>query len=207
MPVQWNALMNMPNAGESFTNAFNQARQQKQQEELVGRQMQQQDEDRQLRREEIEHQRGTREQQARKQQLEEARERISMMGRLLEGATPENYGQRLQAAAGMGLDVSQVPPQFDPNWIEMTKQQAQALMGKLDQELMAVAPGTTVIDKRTGQPVYTNPRAPRYIPVQPGGKLVLDPSSVGGALPQSAGDDEWEYEGGPTPQASGGFPR
>lgn len=206
--VNWNALMNAPNPGESFVNAFQGARQMRAQEQMQQQQMQERQEDRQLQMED-------RQRQQRARQLEQAREQLGMTARLLESATdPVTYQQARQAAAGIpGFDLSGVPEQFDPNWIAQTKMQVQALSGQVEQELMAVAPGTVVIDKRTGQPVYKNPRPPRYLPVQAGGKLVLDPSSVdGGGMPASAGgdDDEWEYitptNGGPTPSASGVFP-
>lgn len=199
MAGQWlNALMQAPDAGQSFTQAYQQARQAKQQDEIRRQQMEEHREDRQL-------QMQDRQQAQRKQQLEQAREQIGIMGRLLDGVNdPVSYERARQAAASMpGWDLSGIPPTYDPNWIAQQKMQAQALAGKLDQELMAVAPGTSVIDKRTGRPVYTNPRGPRYIPVPPGGKLVLDPST-GGSY-DAGNDDEWETIGGPSSQGSGGF--
>jgi hypothetical protein len=198
----YNMLFQAPNAGQAFAQSFQQAQQVKQRNALMQQEMQERQEDRQT-------QMQDRERQERARLLAEAREQLGMTARLLDSARdPVSYQQARQAAAGIpGFDVSQVPEQYDPNWIAQTKMQVQALSGQVEQELMAVAPGTTVIDKRTGQKVFTNPRPPRYIPVQAGGKLVLDPSSVEGAeLPHSAGEDEWEYEGGSTPQASTNFP-
>jgi RNA polymerase-binding transcription factor DksA len=198
--ANWNALMQAPDAGAATVNAFNQSRDRKQNEELQGIRMREHQEDRQFQRE-------GRAIEQRKAQLAEAREKLTMTVQLMDGATAQDWGQRLQAAQGMGLDVSQVPPQFDPQWLQQSSHQARVLLGKIDQELMAVAPGTTVINKRTGQPVYQNQRGPRYIPVQAGGRLVLDPASVGGATPPMVGgdDDEWETIGGPSPGGSGGF--
>lgn len=193
MAVQWNALMQAPNPGMAFTQSFEAARQRKQQEALQQMQMRDRQEDRQLRRDVLER-------QSRAQQLQEARERITLMSRLLDGVSPENYAQRLQAAQGMGLDVSQVPQQFDPNWVSQTQMQAQALAGAVERELMAVAPGTQVIDKRTGEPVFKNPDRPRYYPVPPGGMLVPEPGAGGapqGAAPQPGQvEDGYRYKGG-----------
>lgn len=202
--------MTQPNWGlaqNGFQNALAmglQLGQMQRQKQMQEQEMKERQEDRQLRRDQM----GA---QQRAQQLQDAREKLTLMGRLMEGATPEDYGQRLQAAQGMGLDVSKVPPQFDPHWLAQSQMQVRALLGQVEQELMAVAPGTTVIDKRTGKQVYQNPRPPRYIPVQAGGKLVLDPSSVthGQNMPASAGggDDEWEtIEGGSGGNVGGGFP-
>lgn len=201
--ADFNMLFQGPNAGQAFQQSFQQAQEGNRQNALMQMKMQEHQEDRQF-------QRQTQEREARAQQLQQAREQLQITARLLEHATdPVTYQQARQAAAGIpGFDLSQVPEQFDPNWVAQTKMQVQALSGTVEQELMAVAPGTTVIDKRTGHEVYKNPRPPRYIPVQAGGKLVLDPASVGGATPPSAGgdDDEWEYLGGPGGNAGGGFP-
>lgn len=163
-----------------------------------------------------------RRQEQRKQQLSDVREKLTIMGRLMDGATPQDYAQRLQAAQSMGLDTSQVPPQFDPQWMAQTQMQVRALLGQVDQELMAVAPGTAVINKRTGKEVFKNPDRPRYYPIAPGGMLVPEPGTGGkpvGAGPQPgqvedgyrfkggnpADPNSWEPVGGQTPQASGPF--
>lgn len=39
-------------------------------------------------------------------------------------------------------------------------------------EYVSVSPGGSLIDKRTGRPVYTSPAAPSLVPVPPGGSLV-----------------------------------
>jgi hypothetical protein len=62
---------------------------------------------------------------AQQQQNEQAKaqqgERRANMGdvaKLFDGVTPENYGQRVALAQQMGVDVSGVPQQFDPAWIQ-----------------------------------------------------------------------------------------
>lgn len=217
MAANWNALMNAPNAGEAFTNAFNQARQRKQQEELMRMQVEDRQEDRSMRREQFEAQRedrGLARQDAERQRVAAAAKTLSPVYEQMSKMPYEQRKAYLQSIAPQ-LQAHGIPAEMIASY-DPTDQALQAdimLSGQIERELMPVAPGTVVLDKRTGQPVYQNPRPPRYIPVQAGGKLVLDPSSVpgamgeGGALPGSAGDDdEWEYIGGPTQPASGGFP-
>jgi len=45
-------------------------------------------------------------------------QRMKQVSRLFQGVTPENYGQRVAIASEMGLDVSGVPQQYDPAWVE-----------------------------------------------------------------------------------------
>ena len=162
----------------------------------------------------------------RKAQLAEAREKLILTGRLMDGATPEDYAQRLQAAQSMGLDVSNVPQQYDPNWIAQSQMQVRALLGKVEQELMAVAPGTVVFDKTSRQPVYQNPAKPRFYAVPPGGMLVPEPGAGQSVAPpvatpqpgqvedgyrfrggNPADPNAWEPVGDAGGNASGGFPQ
>lgn len=114
-------------------------------------------EDRALRRQSMEA-------EARTQQLKQAREQISVTGRLLSQVRDEaSYQQARQAAQGLGFDLSQVPANYDPQWVAMTTQQAQALAGNIDRELMTVAPGSVVLDKATGAPVFESPYRPQTV--------------------------------------------
>lgn len=192
--VNWNALMSAPNAGAAFANAWQQGRQTALERQRQEQAMREHQEDRTASRTAAE--------------LSQYREAIGLGARVIQQVQPKDqagWDQVLNALRTYRIDPDAlgVPRAFDPNYA----QNVVRLAGPEGQELMAVAPGTAVIDKRTGRPVYQNPRGPRYIPVQPGSKLVLDPSSVGGATPPMVGgdDDEWETIGGPTPPASGGF--
>lgn len=203
--VQWGMLSQYPNPGQAFAQAFQQGQQQKAQQAMQALQMKEHQQDRQFQTEE-------RDRQARAAQLQQAREQLQITARLLDHATdPVTYQQARQAAAGIpGFDLSQVPEQFDPNWVAQTKMQVQALSGTVDQELMAVAPGTTVIDKRTGRQVFTNPDRPRYYPLPPGGRLELDPSYNGPGAPTQGlpppPPPGFVIDGDAGGNASGGFP-
>lgn len=73
--------------------------------------------------------------EAHKLQLEEANKKLGVTLQLLGTAHDEgSYQQARQTAAQMGLDVSQVPPNFDPQWVQNTAAQAQAMQGKLQQQ-------------------------------------------------------------------------
>ena len=216
----YNMLFQAPNPGASAIQGFQQGAQLRQNQQL----MREHQEDRQFKMSQMQA-------EQRAQQLQQAREQLQMTARLLDHATdPVSYAQARQAAAGIpGFDLSQVPEQYDPNWVAQTKMQVQALNGQVEQELMAVAPGTVVINKQTGEQVFKNPDKPRYYALPPGGRLELDPSYNGpGAPPQDAPSggpaigtvedgyrfkggnpadpNSWEPVGGSGGNVGGGFP-
>jgi hypothetical protein len=202
--ADYNLLFQGANPGSAFANAFNQAQDNKRQNALMQQQMQEHQQDREFKMSQMQA-------EQRAQQLQAAREQLQITARLLDHATdPVSYQQARQAAAGIpGFDLSQVPEQYDPNWVAQTKMQVQALSGTVEQELMAVAPGTTVIDKRTGQQVFTNPDRPRYYALPPGGRLELDPSYNGPGAPTQGPPPPppgFVIDGDAGGNASGGFP-
>jgi hypothetical protein len=70
-----------------------------------------------------------------KLQLEEANKQLGVTLQLLGTAHDEgSYQQARQVAAQMGLNVSNVPPNFDPQWVANTAAQAQAMQGKIQQQ-------------------------------------------------------------------------
>jgi hypothetical protein len=94
-------------------------------------------------------------------QLKAVRDQVQTLSPMLDGVTDEASFQRArEAAAGLGIDMSAVPPQYDPAWIERTKLQYRALAGAVERKLRTVNPGDVVIDEATNQPVYTSPYAP-----------------------------------------------
>ena len=73
--------------------------------------------------------------EAHKQALEEANKQLGVTLQLLGTAHDEgSYQQARQVAAQMGLNVSNVPPNFDPQWVANTAAQAQAMQGKIQQQ-------------------------------------------------------------------------
>jgi hypothetical protein len=151
-------------------------------------------------------------QQQRKQEamrgLEAHREKIVMGAKIVRQIQPKDdagWQQVLQMAQQVGIDLADVPRNFDQQYVQGLISVADALDPQSGDQGFTLGPGQARYGP-DGQLVAKGPpRPPRYYPVQPGGKLVLDPSYGG-----EEGDDEWEYvlpQGGPTPQASGGFPR
>ncbi|QZP07769.1 hypothetical protein [Caenibius sp. WL] len=47
---------------------------------------------------------------------EQKQAQLGQIARLFQGVTPENYANRVSIAQQMGVDVSGVPAQFDPEW-------------------------------------------------------------------------------------------
>lgn len=60
---------------------------------------------------------------AQQQQLQNMYAKHNLEGQLLQSATPENYQQVLQTAAKSGLDVSNAPPEYDPEFIKSMQAQ------------------------------------------------------------------------------------
>jgi hypothetical protein len=139
--------------------------------------------------------------------LEAHREKIVMGAKIVRQIQPKDdagWQQVLQMAQQVGIDLADVPQQFDPQYVQGLISVADALDPQSGDQGFTLGPGQARYGPGGQLVAKGPPRPPRYYPVQPGGKLVLDPSYGG-----EEGDDEWEYvlpQGGPTPQASGGFP-
>lgn len=111
----------MPNIGMNALAAFEGGRQQ------AAMQRQQ--------RVQMEQQRALAAQQQQESQLAQHRQQLTLMGRLLDGAKDEaTYQQGLNAARQYGLDISQAPPQFDPNWVGQMRMLVRAVSDKGTQE-------------------------------------------------------------------------
>lgn len=114
MAVNWNILAQVPNPGEAFTNAFQQAQDRKRQNALLQQQMEERAEDRALRREQLDMERS-------KGLLDQHRDRIVMGARIMRAFNVRDeasYQQARAYAQSMGLDVSDVPPNFDPAYVQ-----------------------------------------------------------------------------------------
>lgn len=78
-------------------------------------------------------------QQQQQAQQQQQRNDLPVMERLLSQATPENWQQLLGVAQQHGLDVSQVPQQYDPQWLQETHALVQALQTPQGQEALSTA--------------------------------------------------------------------
>ena len=71
---------------------------------------------------------------------EQARQKMGMVARLLDGVQDENtYRQGLAAAQQMGLDVSQAPPTYDPNWVGQQRMIASLFEKGNEQQISGIA--------------------------------------------------------------------
>lgn len=145
-----------------------------------------------------------------------AREQMLTMARLLDDSTDQaSYDRSRAIAERMGIDVSQAPPSFDPEWVAQQRQIVREFVER-PQEMTAFMREAEAAGVQPGTPEFRavfNRRynSPRYYPLQPGGRLELDPSYSGsdapprGEPPPELTDEDFE-DGGPSPRGSGGFP-
>lgn len=165
-------------------------------------------------------------QQAQQAQRKEQRDMLPIMGRLLDTVQDEaSYQQARVLAQRAGIDVSQVPPNFDPNWVNETKTLVKAIQTPQGQEILSAAgkqaydeglrPGDGRFEARVTE--IFNTEQIKTIPYQPGGNVItFDPRTgtvkplVQGqsvAQPMPYNPNDWEpVEGGAGGNASGGFP-
>jgi len=204
--AEWNALMNLPNAGEAFANAYTRARQMKQQEAMQREEMDARREDRGLRRQILER-------QTQMERVKEARSQLELMTRLLGSARDEtSYQSARRAAQQAGLDISSVPPNFDPAWVENKRREAVALSGKAEQAATALEreyeflvskdPGLAeqyLRNRAEGSPIVAN-NGDGTFTIIPRSQIGRQSGAVPPPPPGFVIDD-----GGPTESPSGGF--
>ena len=80
----------------------------------------------------------TKQAQAGAQQKSQA-EQLQVMGRLLEEVTPETYTQALNVAQRYGIDISQAPQQYDPNWVGEMRMLTRAATKDGGQQISGIA--------------------------------------------------------------------
>lgn len=108
-----------------------------------------------------------------------ARTQLHETAKLFDGVNPENYVQRVAMAGQLGLDVSNVPPQYDPQWVQqqgvlmkfMSSDEgieALSTAGKIAVD-MGYKPGTPEFNAKATEIWQAD--AAKYIPVQPGGSV------------------------------------
>lgn len=112
--INWNVLAQAPNPGQAFMDSFNQARQMKQREELMRQQQQEHREDRQLRRDTL---------QAQQQRalLEQHKDKILIGAKIVRelGVKDEaSWQQARTIAQQMGIDLSDIPLNYDPRYVQ-----------------------------------------------------------------------------------------
>lgn len=182
--ADYNALFQQPNAGASFTNAFQQAQQMRQQQAERQMQMQEHQQDRQRQ-----------EQQAQMQQLEAHRENIikgAQIFRQLGVKDEATYQQALQMAHQMGLPLEGVPPNYDPNYVNGVVQIANTFAPQQAQQ------GKDIPVQAGGSVLHVNPDGSTKWTVMPNGD----------APPPLTDDQIRQMNGGQAGQPSpGGFPR
>lgn len=159
----------------------------------------------------------------RKTQLEDAGKKLTTTLQLLGSARDETSYQRgLQTARQMGLDVSQAPPNFDPQWVSTTAQQAQALLGKIGQEAPEIAQqynwyrGLPPEQQSEAQQFIQMMRPPNQTPViMPHNVTPVGGGQGGGSAPTATGPNgekvqwngsAWVPVGGSGGNVGGGFP-
>lgn len=195
MAGEWlNALAQAPNPGASFLNAFQHGQQRREQREMQQRQFKQEDEDRDLRRREMEA-------KIKESGLEQHRSAIKTGAAIIRQVKPQDqqtWDQALSALQQYGInpDAVGVPRQFDPAYAQQIVQLADAL----DPQKGAQEPSFV----REGDALGVSRDRQRQLWEQKQGIVVIN-GVPHMAAPRGGDDDEWEYEGGQTPQASGNF--
>ena len=88
-------------------------------------------------------------------QMQQGREKMGMVARLLGGVTDEGTYQQARAAAQqMGLDVSQAPPTYNPNWVGQQRMIAGLFEKGNEQELSGMARELINAGGRPGTPEF-----------------------------------------------------
>lgn len=144
-----------------------------------------------------------RQQQAQTQQAatERQREQIRLGARIVRQINPRDeatWQQALQIARQAGVDLSQVPQNFDPNYVQQLIQAGQALEPQGQQGRPIVIDGVAM-DPATGQALFESPYD-RIIPGQGGGFYRVPRLGIGrGGQPQPQPGTVVQGQGGQLP--------
>jgi hypothetical protein len=173
--------------------------------------------------------------QQQQQQTQQRRADLPLMERLLTMAQDEpSYQQARQVAGQYGIDVSALPPTFDPAWRDQQLQTVKLLNTPQGQEALSTAgkqavdmgyqPGSPeftqvtrqLVEAALAQPYTGGQGETRLYTPQIGGPGQVQGGPQPGAVEDGyrfkggnpADPNAWEpmQQGGPTPQASAGFP-
>lgn len=140
--------------------------------------------------------RGSAQEQQQKQ-TEQRRADLPLIGRLLDHAQDEtSYQQARTVASQYGIDVSQLPANYDPAWVNQQRMTIKALSDPKAQEALSAAgkiamdmgfkPGTPEFNAKVAQIWQTE--STKYIPVTAGGSVAAaapgqDPRYIIGGAP------------------------
>jgi len=216
MSVLWGLGQQQPGSdfGSRYQQSYDAGIQRADQQALRGFQQ----EDRDLRQQQAKQQQG-------QQITERQREEIRIGARIVRQINPQDEAswQRARALAQQaGVDLTDVPATFDPAYRDQLLAAGHALEDQ--QAPYTLGEGDVRYDANNQVIGRGGPPRPRYIPVPPGGRLVLDPSSTpperAQQQPQTATNPQtgervqlnpqtgqWEpVQGGAGPQAPRPFP-
>lgn len=173
MPPNWALGIPQTDPGTAFQQGYQNALLQR--EHQQDRQVQQQQ-----RQQQFEMQQEQMNVQGRERKLTEYHDQIQRGARIVRQLNPTDDAswQNVRAAAAQaGIDVTEVPEHFDPNYVQQLLAADQALQDPnagytLGQGDVRIGPNNQVVARGA-------PQQPRYYPIPPGGRLELDPSYQG----------------------------
>lgn len=144
-------------------------------------------------------------------QFKDAVEKVGLTAQLLGGVRDEaSYQQARQVAMQNGLDVSGIPPRYDPAWVQTTRTQALTMAQQLEQE----APKYQVVPEGG---VLVNTRDPNALQAVAGGRTaqpqggqdyaaMAQAAIAAGADPAQVRARLQQLQGGGASQATNPFP-
>ena len=210
MSVNWGLGVQQNNPINAFMQAYEHSSAQK-------RQQQMQDEDREMRRQQFELQKTQTQQQTEWKALEQHRDKIIMGARLIREVQPKDQAgwDHVRAIAGQaGIDLTDVPPQFDLNYVNGLVQLADAFEPEKSQNHPS---SVQEFEYAKGQgftgsymDFMEEKRGPIVANNGDGTFTIVPRSMTQQAAPQQGGvvpppPPGFQLDGGPTPSASGNF--
>jgi len=113
----------------------------------------------------------------RKAELDTAAQKLTLLGQLLGGVKDEASWQAVRPKIAQLGDASDVPANFDPNWVQQHQEQSLSYLQRIQQlKPMSVSPGGVIWDPTTRQPLFQNPSVQAQQVVTPTMSEVVDPA-------------------------------
>jgi hypothetical protein len=201
MSVAWNALFQYPNAGEGFTQGFEGGLQRRKQADVEAKAAERQQHEQALK------------------ALEGHREAILAGAKIIRQVQPKDqagWDQVRSMAHQYGLDLTEVPAQFDQSYVENVSKMADAfdpqkqagIDPKLgDQYVRSQAEGPPQLVTASDGSVRM---VPRSLPAEPPGAVPPQPGQIEDGYKFKGGNpadpSAWEKVGGPAATPSATFP-